>query len=191
MKKYQIIYADPPWSYKTYSNKNVCPYPIMTNEDIYNLPINDIADENCVLFIWVTFPKLLEGLETIKRWGFIYKSLAFSWTKKNKKSNTPFWGMGYWTRQNTEVCLLATKGHPKRKSMGVSCVIEEKIMEHSRKPDEVRNRIVQLMGDLPRIELFCRGDKEKDMFGYNRLEGWDVFGNEAEDSISLTPKGKI
>lgn len=181
-KKYQIIYADPPWSYKTYSNKNVCPYPVMTNEDIYNLPVSDLADENCVLFIWVTFPKLLEGIETIKRWGFTYKSLGFSWTKRNKKNNTPFWGMGYWTRQNCEVCLLATKGKPKRKSMGVHSVLDFPIMEHSRKPDEVRKRIIELLGDLPRIELFAR--KRENLFG-NNLEGWDVWGNEVESDIKL------
>lgn len=169
-KKYQIIYADPPWSYKTYSNKNVCPYPVMSNEDIYNLPVSRIADENCVLFLWVTFPKLLEGVETIKQWGFSYKSLAFCWVKRNKKNGDYFWGMGYWTRQNAEVCLLATKGKPKRKSMGVHCIVDEKISGHSQKPDEARKRIVTLMGDLPRIELFAR----------QKTEGWDVWGNETD-----------
>ena len=69
-KKYNIIYADPAWKYKTYSDRNVCPYPVMQDEEIYQLPIKEIADENCVLFLWVTFPKLLQGLETIKQWGF-------------------------------------------------------------------------------------------------------------------------
>lgn len=174
-KKYSIIYADPPWSFKTYSNKNVCPYPVMNNEDIYNLQINTIANNDCILFMWVTFPKLLEGLETIKKWGFVYKSLGFSWTKRNKKTDSPFWGMGYWTRQNTEVCLIATKGKPKRISKGVHCVIDDRIMEHSKKPDEVRKRIVQLMGDLPRIELFAR----------EKTEGWDVWGNEVESDIEI------
>jgi len=182
MKKYQIIYADPPWRYKTYSNKNVCPYPVMKNEDIYNLPVKKLADENCVLFIWATFPKLIECIETIKAWGFQYKSMAFTWVKRNKKSNTWFWGMGYWTRQNTEVCLLATKGKPKRKSMGVHCIIDTPVGNHSKKPAEIRNRIVKLIGDLPRIELFAR--KPYDMFNES-YAGWDVWGNEVESDIEL------
>lgn len=167
-KKYNIIYADPPWKYKTFSDRNVCPYPIMKDEDIYKLPIQNIADDDCVLFMWVTFPKLLTGIKTIEEWGFTYKSLAFSWTKRNKKSQSWFWGMGFWTRQNTEICLLATKGHPKRKSSSVHCVIDTPIEEHSKKPDVVRERIVELLGDIPRIELFAR----------QHAEGWDCWGNE-------------
>ena len=129
-KKYNIIYADPPWKYKTYSNKNVCPYPVMKDEDIYKLPIQNIADNDCFLIMWVTFPKLLTGIKTIKKWGFTYKSLAFSWTKRNKKSQSWFWGQGFWTRQNTEICLLATKGHPKRKPASVHCVVDTPIEAH-------------------------------------------------------------
>lgn len=167
-KKYNIIYADPPWKYRTYSDKNVCPYPIMKDEDIYDLPIQNIAADDCVLFMWVTFPKLLTGIKTIEKWGFTYKSLAFAWTKRNKKSNSWFWGMGFWTRQNTEVCLLATKGHPKRKSSSVHCVVDTPIEHHSKKPDVVRERIVELLGDIPRIELFAR----------QYADGWDCWGNE-------------
>jgi len=175
MKKYQIIYADPPWSYKTYSNKNVCPYPIMKDKDIYDLNVDLLADEDCVLFIWATFPKLIECIKTITAWGFIYKSMAFTWVKRNKKADSWFWGMGYWTRQNPEVCLLATKGNPKRESMGVHSIIDDRIMEHSKKPDEVRKRIVELMGDKTRVELFAR----------KKTEGWDVWGNEVESDINL------
>lgn len=84
----------------------------MTIDDIYNLPVQNIADENCILFLWVTFPLLQEGLETIKRWGFTYKTCAFNWVKRNKKSDNWFWGLGYWTRSNSELCLLATRGCP-------------------------------------------------------------------------------
>lgn len=84
----------------------------MTIEDIYNLPISNIAADDCVLFLWVTFPLLREGLEAIRRWGFEYKTCAFNWVKRNKKSDSWFWGLGYWTRANSELCLLATKGHP-------------------------------------------------------------------------------
>ena len=140
----------------------------MSKEEIYNLPIQNICKEDCILFLWVTFPKLLDGLETMKRWGFTYKTVGFNWIKKNKKADSFFWGLGYWTRSNSELCLIGTKGKPKRKSMGVHQVVYERIREHSRKPDCVRDRIVELCGDLPRIELFAR----------EKTEGWDVWGNE-------------
>ena len=172
-KKYNIIYADPPWTFKTWSNKGKGKsaeqyYDCMTIDAIQTLPVNEIADENCILFIWVTYPKLIEGIETISKWGFTYKTCAFSWIKKNKKADSLFWGLGYWTRANNEICLLATKGKPKRVGKGVHQVVMDKIREHSRKPDCVRDRIIELCGNLPRIELFARQE----------TEGWDVWGNE-------------
>ena len=180
-KKYNIIYADPPWSFKTYSKKGKEKksadnhYQCMNINDIYDLPVGSIADDNCVLFLWVTFPLLEQGIETIKRWGFVYKTCAFNWVKKNKKSDSFFWGLGYWTRSNSEICLLATKGNPKRISKSVHQVCDARIMEHSKKPDEIRNRIVQLMGDIPRIELFAR----------EKAEGWHVWGDEVDSDINL------
>lgn len=179
--KYQIVYADPAWTFKTYSEKGKEKksaenhYKCMTIDDIYNLPINEITDDNCVLFLWVTMPLLQEGLETIKRWGFTYKTCAFNWVKKNKKADSYFWGLGYWTRANSELCLLATKGKPKRISKSVHQICDAKIQEHSKKPDEIRNKIIQLCGDLPRIELFAR----------QNVNGWDAWGNEVEESINL------
>jgi len=176
-KKYQIIYVDPPWSFKTYSKKGKekksaeCHYDCMTINDIYDLPVNTIAHDDCVLFLWVTFPLLQEGLETIKRWGFTYKTCGFNWVKKNKNVDSWFWGLGYWTRSNSELCLLATKGKPKRISKSVHQVCDAKILKHSEKPREIRNKIVELVGDLPRIELFAR----------QKTEGWDVWGNEVEE----------
>ena len=170
-KKYNIIYADPPWTFKTWSKKGEIKspkYEVMTIKDIKNLPINKIAKDNCTLFIWVTYPLLKEGLDTIKAWNFNYKTCAFSWVKKNKKSDSLFWGLGYWTRANSEICLLATKGKPKRVSKSVHQVVIDKIREHSRKPDCVRDRIVELCGNLPRIELFAR----------QKTKNWNVWGNE-------------
>ena len=173
-KKYNIIYADPPWSFKTRSEKGKEKksadnhYSCMNIEDIYNLPVKNIAEDNSFLFLWVTYPLLVEGVETIKKWGFTYKTCAFSWVKKNKVADSLFWGLGYWTRANNEICLLGTKGNPKRVSKSVHQVVVDKIREHSRKPDCVRDRIVQLCGDIPRIELFAR----------QRVEGWDAWGNE-------------
>ena len=174
-KKYNIIYADPPWEFKTYSAKGKekksaeCHYPCMKKEDIQKLPIADLCKENCVLFLWVTFPKLQEGLELIKAWGFEYKTCGFTWAKQNKKSDTFFMGCGYWTRANAELCLLATKKNfPKRQAKNIKQIVLSHREKHSKKPDEVRDRIVNLVGDLPRIELFAR----------QTCEGWDCWGNE-------------
>ena len=118
----------------------------MTLEDICNLPINDIAADDCVLFLWVTMPKLDECFEVIKSWGFKYKTCAFTWIKTYKKCGKPFMGMGRWTRANAEICLLATKGDPKRISANVQSVIISPVEEHSKKPDCVRERITCLLG---------------------------------------------
>ena len=123
-KKYQIIYADPPWLFRVRSEKGnkrsaTNHYDVMSVQDIKDMPVQDIADENCILFLWVTFPNLIEGIDTIEAWGFTYKTCAFNWVKRNKREHSWFWGMGYWTRSNGEICLLATKGSPKRMSKSV------------------------------------------------------------------------
>ena len=178
-KKYKIIYADPAWHFKNWNKDNskikrgIAPYSTMNDEDIKNLPVKEICEKNCVLFIWVTYPKLLAGLETINAWGFTYKTCAFSWVKQNKKSDGLYMGMGYWTRANNEICLLATKGNPKRVSASVRQIVLERVREHSQKPDCVRDRIVKLCGDLPRIELFARN--VKNLF---EDDSWDYWGNQ-------------
>lgn len=180
--KYNIIYADPPWSFKTYSQKGKGrspKYPVMTKSDIQALDVPSICADDCILFLWVTWPCLEEGLDLIKAWGFTYKTDGFLWVKKNKKSETPFWGLGYWTRANSEPCLLATKGNPKRIARDVHQIVHTSIQEHSRKPDEVRSRIVQLMGDVPRIELFAR----------QKVEGWASWGNEVVSDVKLKKRG--
>ena len=172
-KKYNIIYADPAWHFKTYSNKGekrsaIQHYDCLNINDICNLPVNDIADDDCILFIWVIDSMLPEALQVIKKWNFKYKTVAFTWVKQNKISDGYFTGMGYWTRCNPEQCLLATKGNPKRLSKAVRQLIISKRQEHSKKPNCVRNKIIELCGDLPRIELFAR----------QKTEGWDSWGNE-------------
>ena len=179
-KKYQVIYADPPWSYKVYSQKGMGRsaenhYPTMSVEEIRALPVGDLADTDCALFLWVTMPCLIEGLSVLKAWGFTYKTVAFVWVKQNRRADSLFWGMGYWTRSNVELCILATKGRPKRKSAAVHQVILSRIEEHSKKPKEARERIERLLGDVPRIELFAR----------QKTEGWDVWGNEVESDIEM------
>ena len=115
------------------------------------------------------------ALRLIKAWGFSYKTAAFVWLKLNKKSYTWFYGLGFWTRGNAELCLFATRGHPKRKSAGIHQFIISPIEQHSKKPDITREKIIALMGDIPRIELFARQE----------TAGWDTWGNETKNSIEL------
>lgn len=145
----------------------------MRPAELSALPVHKIAEKDCALFLWATFPQLPEALRLIKAWGFVYKTVAFVWLKTNKKARTWFYGLGFWTRGNAEICLLATKGHPKRQAANIHQFIISPIEQHSKKPDETRKRIVALMGDLPRIELFARQE----------TPGWDVWGNEANNSI--------
>ncbi len=142
----------------------------MSLKDICTLPVGKIADTDSILFLWVTFPCLLEGLCVMSSWGFTYQTCGFNWVKKNKKADTFYFGLGFWTRTCSEVCLLGTKGRPQRVSENVPQICDARIMEHSKKPDEIRERIVKLCGDLPRIELFAR----------QRYEGWDCLGDEID-----------
>ena len=169
-KKYNIIYADPAWSYKgKMMNSSVTDhYPVMTIDDIANLPVTNLADDNCVLFMWVTLPKLNEFMKVVKGWGFEYKTTAFVWVKKNKIADSFFMGLGRWTRANPEICILATKGKITRKSNSVRQLQVFPIDKHSKKPSQFRELITELVGDLPRIELFAR----------QKTPGWDVWGNE-------------
>lgn len=173
--KFNIIYADPPWQYKVYSKKGIGRsaenhYHTMNIKDIQLLPVKDIAADDCILFLWVTFPCLIEGLSVMESWGFTYKTCGFNWVKKNKKSDSWFMGLGFWTRSNSEVCLIGTRGRPKRFSKSVKQICDARIMEHSKKPNEIRKRIVELCGDLPRIELFAR----------EISEGWVCLGDEID-----------
>jgi len=169
-KKYKIIYADPPWSYSDKKCNGNCEdhYPTMDIYDIFNLPVQNISDEDCVLFLWITYPMLKEGLQTISSWGFKYKSIAFQWLKYNRKNNKPFFGLGRWTRGNTEGCFIGVKGKPQRIGNSVSQLIRTRITKHSEKPSIVRAKIVELIGDHPRIELFAR----------EKNQGWDAWGNQ-------------
>ena len=178
-KKYSVIYADPPWSFKTWSAKGRGRsadkhYNTMDKKSIQELPVLDIAKDDCVLFLWVTAPCLLEGIELIKTWGFTYKTIGFTWIKRNKVSDSLFWGMGYYTRSNAEYCLIATRGKPlHRINKAVHSVVTDKIARHSQKPESVRERIELLFGDVPRMELFAR----------KKSEGWSCWGDDENLSI--------
>ena len=172
-RKYSIVYADPAWDYWSGGNKNQnLHYNTMTMQDICNLPVKSITDKDCVLFLWVTYPILEQAFEVIKAWGFEYSTAGFVWVKKNKVSDTPFMGCGSWTRANSELCLMATKGTVTRIDAGISQVIESPIEEHSKKPVITRELITRLVGELPRIELFSRA----------AVNGWDCWGNEIEEN---------
>ena len=179
MKKYQIIYADPPWSFNFRKRKGLSQqaknrlYDTMQPKDIVNLPISALADNNCILFLWVMNSEIPLALNCIKSWGFTYKTIAFTWIKTRK--TTYHFGGGNWTRSNPEICLLATKGKIKRVSASVRNLVISPLREHSKKPDSIRNDIIALVGNLPRIELFAR----------EKTEGWDVWGNEVESDIEL------
>jgi site-specific DNA-methyltransferase (adenine-specific) len=183
-KKYNIIYADPPWAYsdvhtwKKMSGGVAKHYKTMNTDEICKLKIKEISAEDCLLFIWATFPKLKEVFKVIEAWGFEYVTIGFTWVKLNKKNKKPFFGLGYYTKSNAEICLIAKKGKPSNLKISncVSSIIISEKREHSRKPDEARERIVELLGDKPRIELFAR----------QKAEGWDIWGNELKNSIDLT-----
>ena len=183
-QKYDVVYADPPWAYKTWtsdarvaSRGEATPYKTMDMEAIKRLPVQDIAADDCTLFMWVVWPTLPEALEVIKSWGFEYKTCAFAWIKADGSQVDMFheevkadMGLGYWTRANSEVCLLATKGKPSRVDAGVRQAIIEPRRDHSRKPSCVYERIERLMGDCRRIELFAR----------TRRPHWHSWGNQVD-----------
>ena len=180
--RYSVIYADFPWKYNTRNNAGTKfgggadgHYPMMTMKEIRDFPMQDLAAENCALFLWCTFPKLDEQIKLFKHWGFDYKTLAFSWIKTNKNDGKPFFGVGYYAKSNCEVCLLGVKGRMKPVSNLVSSVLISPREKHSKKPDIARDRIVQLFGNVPRIELFAR----------ERAEGWDSWGNEVDCDLEI------
>ena len=177
-KKYNIIYADPPWAYRNMGNIQATAnehYSTMNNQDICDLKVEDIADDNSILFLWATFPKIQEALDVIKAWGFEYKTVGFNWVKTNPKSGTPFFGVGWYTKSNAEVCLIGVKGKSPKVSNSVSSIVIEPRGKHSAKPNVVREKIVEFCGDIPRIELFAR----------EKTKGWDVWGNEVKSDINL------
>lgn len=169
-RKFQIIYADPPWRYKDKGcNGNAeGHYSTMGLDAIKALPVEQIADTDCVLLMWATWPLLPEALGVIAAWGFTYKTVGFVWVKKNRSDCGHFFGLGRWTRGNTEMCLLSVRGKPSRVSKSVYQLCFEPLTRHSEKPVELRHRIVDLLGDVPRIELFAR----------TAAPGWSAWGNE-------------
>jgi site-specific DNA-methyltransferase (adenine-specific) len=183
--KYKVIYADPPWEYRQSGSKKNSRgmakqhYRTMSTDEICGLPIQSLAAEDALLFLWATFPNISEALKVMEAWGFQYKTAAFVWVKKNRKAGTNFWGMGAYTRANAEVVLLGVKPKTKArqavKRHDVHQIVEAPVGRHSAKPDEVRQRIVDLCGDVPRVELFAR----------EKPDGWDVWGDEVASDFVM------
>ena len=176
---YRVIYADPPWSFATYSRKGKgrspdAHYDCMDLDAIKRLPVAGWAHPDAVLLLWATDPLLDRALEVIQAWGFAYKTVGFYWAKLNKGTSAVaseadfFTGLGFWTRANPEPCLLATRGRPRRRSGGVRKLVLAPRREHSRKPDEMYERIEALL-EGPYLELFARGSRP----------GWDAWGDQA------------
>lgn len=168
---FRVIYADPSWRYRNAGTRAAAAkqYPTMTIKEIAALPVQAIAAPDAALFLWVTWPFLDAAADVARAWGFPdYRTAAFVWAKCNRKSNSPFFGMGNWTRSNTEPCLLFTRGKPRRVAANVPQFVWARVRRHSEKPAIVRQRIDQLMGDVPRLELFSR----------HEAPGWQRWGNE-------------
>lgn len=175
-KKYEVIYADPPWQYedKMKGHTFAIEYETQSLEWIKGLPIKMIAAKDCALFMWATSPLLEQAFGVIKSWGFEYKTVGFVWNKvSNEGKNIS--NIGKWTMGNVEICLLATKGKPKRIRKDIKQYVKAVRTKHSCKPIVVRERIVQLLGDVPRIEMFAR----------EAVEGWDSFGNEVPRVVNM------
>lgn len=179
MKKYQIIYADPPWQGAVYFRSSSSAYPLMPTTQICNLPVRNLTHPDSFLFLWTTMNRIPHALRVIEAWGFCYITNGFTWVKTNTKSGSFVVGLGAWTRHNAELCLLAKKGHPKRQSAAVKSLVVAPRQRHSQKPNIIRKRIVELCGDLPRIELFAR----------QKEPGWDCWGNELTNDIDLSISG--
>ena len=192
-KKYSIIYADPPWSYQNRGTRAAASkhYDTMTIEDIKRMGVGAaggvLLTRIACFCMWATFPMAPRGSRRDRGVGLQLQDRRLQLGKQNRNGTGIFMGLGNWTRSNSEICLLATKGKPKRISGSVRSIVLSPLQQHSRKPAEIRDRIVELMGDLPRIELFAR----------EAAPGWDVWGNEAPtpevkdapaDSVELAGK---
>jgi len=177
-KKYQIIYADPPWffagNYGKISKSKLSGfgaelrYKLMTDDELLGLPVNELAGDNCSLLLWVVNSRIDFGIKVLKSWGFSYKTVAFNWIKTARESGIPNCRLGYWTLGGSELCLLGVKGSMKPIKHNVRQVVLHHRIGHSVKPAIFRDVIVELFGELPRIELFAR----------QKVEGWDCWGNE-------------
>lgn len=173
--KFDLLYVDPPWQYRDKAAAGErgasYKYPVLALKDLAGLAVADIARPDCALALWVPNPMLPDGLWLMKEWGFGYKTVLFHWRKVTKSdANAPAWGMGHWSRSNLELCLLGTRGKPRRASAGVHAEVSSERRTHSAKPVVVRKRLEMLFGDVARCELFARAE----------APGWRALGDELD-----------
>lgn len=180
-KKYQVIYADPPWTFKSKNTGGsmksgaAAQYQTMSIKEMMSMDVQSICSDNCILVMWWVGSQPEEAIALAKAWGFKIKHMnGFVWNKLTVKE-LPFFGMGYYTRAGAETALIAIKGKPNIASHSVRQVRTAKVGRHSEKPAEFRNDIVQMCGDVPRLEMFAR----------DAAPGWDVFGNQVSDSVDI------
>ncbi|MCK9320224.1 MT-A70 family methyltransferase [Methanoculleus sp.] len=181
MKKYEIIYADPAWQYKTkeslaktsiLNGELNSHYGTMTIAELGGLPLGSISDKNSMLFMWVVSPMLDDGIELMKKWGFKYSTIAFIWHKQRANP-------GHYTMSECEICLVGRRGKipTPRGARNVRQFLSEMRGKHSAKPTEIRNRIELMFPTQTKLEMFAR----------QSVEGWDAWGNEVENSIDISP----
>ena len=185
-KKYNIIYADPPWQF---SNKKTggsmksgaaSQYKVTSIEDLKLLDVNSVTADDAILIMWYVGSMPQEAIDLVASWGFTLKNMnGFVWRKLTKKG-LPFFGMGFYSRAGSESAIIAVKGKGSQliKDRSIRAVIESKVSVHSRKPQIFRDSILKLCGDIPRLEMFAR----------EAQEGWDVFGDQAPNSITIGSK---
>ena len=178
-EQYAVIYADPPWSFKVYSGKGKSRsaenhYDTMDQAGIEAIGehVSKLVMKDCALFLWAVMPQLPEALKVIEAWGFVYKTAAFTWVKQNKLGDGFKVGMGYWTRSNAEICLLATKGSPQRLAKDVRQLVIAPVGAHSSKPSIIHEHIERLVAG-PYLE----------MFGRRKCNNWMVWGNDVSPDL--------
>lgn len=179
-RKYSVIYCDPPWDYKGQkqhtgskgkeSGGAVSHYSCLKLKDLKRLPVKDIADDDCLIFMWSSSPHLDQAIELMKSWGFKYATIAFVWDKMRVNP-------GFYTMSQCEICIVGKRGKiPRpRGARNIRQLVTEKRRAHSQKPDDVRNRITQMFPTQSKIELFAR----------DASDGWDVWGDEVQSTISF------
>jgi len=184
-KKYQVIYADPPWPENDISKDKRTGrlsaskhYNTMLAEDIIKMSsgVKKLSSDNSILFLWSTPRHLPLALQVMQSWGFKFVVVGFTWMKKNKNNENPFFGMGYYTRSNAEFCLLGRKGSLKPSSKQVSSALYLPRGLHSEKPIEVRHRIERLFPNVNKLELFAREEHL----------GWDVWGDQVKSNLTVS-----
>lgn len=196
--KFDVILADPPWPQNARNNPKTRfglgahgHYHQMRLEEIYALPVKEVAAERCMLFLWATWPKLKDAMAVVEAWGFRYSTLGFNWTKLNPKSGTPFFGVGHYGKSGSEVCLLAHRGRPLKPAVNtVSSTLLHARLRHSEKPEEVQRRIELMYPEANKLELFARRQRANWTTLGDGIDGQDIltaleaqiFAHSAENS---------